>query len=98
MLEDMILHRNEFNSERRKKCDDNTELDKKLDDADIEVRIHASARMRKSTDESTGIESEKKKSKIVNVDSDDEELELLRKAWRSVARMSATDWRLIWRD
>lgn len=86
LLDDLILRRDEVLEARRKQADEKTALDKRLDDAAKDIR--SKAMYRKTADETKdgseksehGEERSKKKRKVVTLDSDDEELELLRES------------------
>lgn len=79
ILDDLILQRDEDDESRRKVREEKTELDKKLDVDAEEIRSQATSRMSRPQVEE-GEEGERKKRKVVSIDSDDEELELLKKS------------------
>lgn len=82
LLDDMILQRDELYETRRKDREERTASDKRLDDAGKEVRSRAMSRMSSEMDEvsSTDGGTSKKARKVVTLESDDEELELLRES------------------
>ena len=79
LLDDLILQRDEVEEDCRKVREEKTAQDKKLCEAAKEIRSQATSRMsRKTSEESTAEESDKKRRKVVTINSYEEELELLK--------------------
>lgn len=76
LLDDLILQRDEMDESRRKEKEEKTATDQKLDDASKEIRSKAVTRMSSEASD----ESERKRRKVISLDSDDEELELLKES------------------
>lgn len=81
LLDDMLLQRDEVDEQRRKEREEKTEKDKKLEEASAEIRSKALSRASVAgSSEEDGIESKRKVRRVVSLDSDDEELEMMKAA------------------
>lgn len=81
LLDDMLLQRDELEEQRRKERDEKTEKDKNLEEASMDIRSKALSRSSAvSASGEDGNESKRKVRRVVSLDSDDEELEILKSA------------------
>ena len=96
LLDDLITQRDDMEEKRREEKDEKTALDKRLDEAGKELRQRAKSRMSKRASESDESDTEgsgRNKRKGISLDSNDEELDLLKEtiADRRIAEKAEMD-------